>query len=563
MEQFTYDVTMFKENFENDFTYINGFMRNVHRFASRPALTCPIKEKTWTYADLNKDVNQLAHALLEDGVEHNEVVMYQLLNSPEFVFCYLAPQKIAAINCMINFKLSPGETAFLLDDSKPAVYVYDAEVKEMAVQALEMAGHKPRRVIMVDFTGTVEAPEGHVTFVDYVNGKSEENPAVNRPKHIYEEVTRLYTSGTTGRAKGVPLNNVNEILSAHDVAMHFPLSSMDKTMNMTPWFHRGGIHSGGPNPTLYVGGEVVILRNFTPRAALESVDKYGITFLVGVPAVLKMLYNAQQKNPTDLSNLKGIVTMGAPLEKADCIKFQETLTPNIFNGYGTSEAFWNTFLRPHDLPEMSGTSGRSCTDDDVAVVKVYPDRKGEPDDFVAKDSQEVGEIIVKATGKSAYAYVNNEEASKRVFYKGWIYIGDMGTWDEEEFITVVGRKNDMIVSSGENIHPIQVEETLNQHPKVEESVVVGVPDDVRGEVVVAYVIKKDPSLTPYELNKYCLDSPMLANYKVPRYYRFIEELPYTATGKKKHYVMRKQGIKDRELGLLERGTSRGQSEKVQ
>ncbi|MGV3488406.1 MAG: class I adenylate-forming enzyme family protein [Tuberibacillus sp.] len=201
---------------------------------------------------------------------------------------------------------------------------------------------------------------------------------------------------------------------------------------------------------------------------------------------------------------------------------------------------------------MAGTAGRACTDDDVAVVKVYPDRKAEPDDHVAKDGTEVGEIIVRAPGKTAYAYYNNEEASKRVFYKGWIYIGDMGTWDENEFVTVVGRKDDMIVSSGENIHPVQVEEILNQHPGVEESVVVGVPDELRGESVVAYIIKNDPSLTARDLHKYCTDHPMLADYKQPRFYRFIDELPYTATGKKKHYMMREQAIKDKELGLLER-----------
>lgn len=106
-QQFTYDVRMFKDTFENEFTYINGFMRNVHRFAGRPALTDPVRERTWTYAQLNGEVNRLAHALLGDGVGKNEVIVYQLLNSAEFVFSYLAPQKIGAINCPINFKLSP------------------------------------------------------------------------------------------------------------------------------------------------------------------------------------------------------------------------------------------------------------------------------------------------------------------------------------------------------------------------------------------------------------------------------------------------------------------------
>ncbi len=551
-ESYTYDITMFKETFEHEFTYIKGFLRNVHRFANRPAVTCPIRKRIWTYAQLNRDVNRFANALLADGVEKNDVVMYQLLNSLEFVHCYLAPQKIAAINCPINFRLSPGETAYIIDDSKPAVYVFDAEIKDTALEALAMAKHQPKRVVMVDITGEEKVPNGVIRFEEYVQPHRDSEPVIDWPMHIYDETTRLYTSGTTGMPKGVPLNSINDVLSAHDVAMHFPLSPVDKTMNMSPWFHRGGMHSGGPNPTLYVGGEIVVLRHFNPKTSLEFVEEYHLTFLIGAPPMLKMLYEVQQKTPYDLSRLKGIVTMGAPLAREDCINFQKTLTPNIFNGYGTSEAFWNTFLRPYDLPEMSGSAGRSCTDDEVRVVKMYLDRKGEPDDLVAKDGTEVGEVIVKAPAKTTYSYLNNEKESKRVFYKGWIYIGDMGTWDENEFITIVGRKNDMIVSSAENIHPVQVEEILNQHPKVKESIVVGVPDELRGQAVVAYVVKDDPTLTAEELQKYCSNHKSLANYKKPRYYRFIDELPYTATGKKRHFIIREMAVEDQKNGRFER-----------
>ncbi|MGA3085442.1 MAG: AMP-binding protein [Thermodesulfobacteriota bacterium] len=543
---------MFRETFESRFTFLNGFLRNVHRFATRPALTCPIREHTWTYPELNREANRLAHALLADGVEKNEVVMYQLLNCAEFVFCYLAPQKIAAINCPINFRLAPGETAYIIDDSKPALFVYDVEVKKNAEAALAMAKHKPRRIIMVDIWGKEPVPEGHISFPDYVRHQSEENPDTGRPTHIYDETLRLYTSGTTGQPKGVQLNNINDVLSAHDVIMHFPLNPHDKTMNMSPWFHRGGIHSGGPNPTLYVGGEVIALRQFVPTTCLEYAEKYGVTFLIGVPSMLKMLHDTLLKRTVKLTQLKGIVTMGAPLEKEACIKYQQVLTPNIFNGYGTSEAFWNTFLRPYDLPEMAGSAGRACTDDDVAVVKVYNDRRAEPDDHVAKDGLEVGEIIVRAPNKTAYSYVNNPKEKEKIFYKGWIYIADMGTWDKNEFITIVGRKDDMIISAGENIHPVQIEEILNEHPKVQESVVIGVPDELRGEVVVAYVIKADPSLTAKELNNHCNNHPMMAKFKRPRYYRFVTEIPYTATGKKIHYKVKETAIEEQKLGLFER-----------
>ena len=140
----------------------------------------------------------------------------------------------------------------------------------------------------------------------------------------------------------MPINNVNEVLSAHDVMMHFPLGPTDRTMNMTPWFHRGGIHSGGPCPTLYAGGEVVILRDFAPKRCLEYAAKYNISFLIGVPTIIAMLARTQERTPHDLSALRGIVTMGAPFEKSACEKYMKLLTPNIFNGYGTTEYCTNS-----------------------------------------------------------------------------------------------------------------------------------------------------------------------------------------------------------------------------
>ena len=551
-QNITYDVGMFKDTFENEFTYIEGFLRNVHRYKNSRALTCPVRKKSWTYSEVDREVNRLTHALLNDHVHKRDVVMYQLYNCPEFLFLYLSPLKIGAINCPINFRLSYGETAYIIDDSKPKIYFYDAAISEVAEKALNTASHKPSKVVMVDSFGSHKPFDGAISYNAYLEGESEEVPGIQRPSHIYDETTRLYTSGTTGMPKGVPLNNINEILSAHDVIMHFPLSPRDKTMNMTPWFHRGGLYSGGPNPTLYTGGEVVCLREFDPRKVLDYVQEYGLTFLIGAPVTLKGLCEEQERTPRDLRRLRGIVTMGAPLEKNSCIQFQKVLTPNIFNGYGSTEAFWNTFLRPYDLPDMAGSAGRSCTDDDVAVAKLYPDRLAEPDDHVAKDNTEVGEIIVKPTGKCAFDYINKADEAKKKFYKGWLYIGDLGTWNDEEFITVVGRKDDMIISGGENIQPVQVEEIINQCPKVLENVIVGMPDDKWGQMVVAYVVKRDSSLTADELDEFCRNHPMLARYKRPRYYSFVEKLPLTATGKKIHYKLKRQAVEDFAKGLLEK-----------
>ena len=536
---YTYDIEMFRDTFESRFTYLNGFLRNVSRFGNRPAVFDPQSGRRWTYRELNCEVNRLAHALRSDGIGKNDVVMFALLNSPEFVFFYLAAHKIGAIACPVNYRQGAGEIALVIDDSTPRVFVYDAEFGELSSEALELCQNRPAVELVVGAEESASLPAGRKRYEDYVFEQPETDPPIDFEPHIYDETTRLYTSGTTNRPKGVPINNVNEVLSAHDVMMHFPLGPTDRTMNMTPWFHRGGIHSGGPCPTLYAGGEVVILRDFAPRTCLEYAQKYEISFLIGVPTIISMLARTQERSPFDLSALRGIVTMGAPFEKSACEKYMKLLTPNIFNGYGTTETFWNTFLRPFDLPDNAGSAGRSCTDDDVRLVALHPDgSRAEPNETVLRDSKTPGEIIISSPAKSAFCYFNNEEMTKKKFYKGWLYTGDVGTWDENEFVTVSGRRDDMIVSAGENIYPAQIEAVLNDHPKVAESAVIGVPDKLRGEVVAAYIVPKDPSLTVEELKDYCTHSPMLSSYKWPRNYHIVESLPHTATGKLMHFKLR-------------------------
>ena len=547
----TYDCTMFKETFEREYTWLNGFMRNVRRFGYKPAVIDPVAKKQWTYEEFNADCNKLANALKQSGVSKNDIVFVQLYNCLPFLHFYVAAQKIGAIFNPANFNFSPGETAEIITHNRAKVYVYDTEITGTAEKAVEMSAHKPDLIIAVNsLQKDFSCPQGHLDYNRYTEKQSTDNPPVDFEPHIYDEIVRLQTSGTTGTPKGVPINNINEVLSAHDVIMHFPLNVTDITMNMTPWFHRGGLHSGGPTPTLYVGAALVIMRTFNPKVTLSYIERFGISFITGVPSILTLLASRQEKHPKNIATLKGIVTMGSPLEKEACIRFQKLLTPNIFNGYGTTESFWNTFLRPFDLPEMSGSAGRSCTDDEVRIVKVYDDKKAEPDETVPMDNETEGEVIIQCPAKSTYCYAGNEQATREKFYKGWMYTGDIGTWDKKQFITIAGRKDDMIISKGENIYPARIEEVLNLHPKVEECIVTGVPDNTRGEVLAAYIIPADSSVTVAELLEYCAASPNLSKYQTPKYYRFVPELPHTATGKKQHFIIKQQAEEDLKNGLL-------------
>lgn len=541
----------FKHIFEREYTWVEGYMRSVRKFSDKLAMFSPETGDGWTYSELNSQVNKLAHAFMEDGVGKGDVIMYQLLNCPAFVFAYVAAHKLCAVNCPTNYRLSAGEIAMNIDDSKPVVLFFEGEQADEIIQAVDMAQHKPKRLVVVDRDGSIGIP-GVISYQEYVKNRPEEEPVIPYEHNIYDETTRLYTSGTTGRQKGVPLTSINEVLSSHDVMIHFPMNHTDKTMNTTPWFHRGGLHCAGPCPTLYAGATLYIMRKFNADKCLEYVEKYGLTFIIGVPTVLESLSDSQDRNGRDLSSLRGVVTMGSALERAACIRYQKTLTPNIFNGYGTTETFWNTFLRPFDLPEFAGTAGGSCVDDEVRVVRIFDDRRGEPDELAAMDGTEVGEVIIKSPAKSPYAYFNNEAESEKKFHKGFIYTNDLATWTDNRYVTIVGRKDDMIISSGENIYPTQVEEVLNSHPKVKDCIVTAAPDKMRGELVTAYIVREDMALSYEELDEFCKESPMIANYKRPRYYRFINEIPLNVTGKKLHYKAKQMAAEDLRNGFLYR-----------
>jgi len=546
----TYDDTMFIDTFEHEYTWLNGFRRNVRRFSSRFAVIDPERNLTLTYGELDEECNRFANALQEYGVGKDDVVMAALRNSPAFVFAYIAPRKIGSIVLAANFNLASSEMALLINHNKPKVIIYSANICSVVMEAISLCEYKPELLILADNIEDIDVPLGHVSYCDFVKDKKTSEPKINFRPHIYDEVLRLCTSGTTALPKCVPLNDINEVLSAHDVIMHYPLDFHDVTLNMTPWFHRGGCHSGGLCPSLYVGCSILVMRKFQPMNVLDWVEKYKISFLMGAPANLEMLCRVQERKPHDLSGVKGIITMGAPLSKTGCERFMNVLTKNIFNGYGTTETFWNSFLRPYDLPDGAGSTGGSCLDDEVRVVKIYEGRRAEPDDMVAHDNCSEGEIIIFCPEKTTYSYYKDDDMARNKFYKGWMYTGDCGSWDDHWRITVKGRRDDMIIVSGENIYPSQIEEAIMQHPKVRDCAVTALSDTLRGQAVCAYVVPNDPSLSVDEIGQFCSDTTLLSKYKRPRYFAIVDSIPYTATGKKIHHALMERAEQDLKSGIL-------------
>lgn len=549
----TYNDAMFKDTFEHEYTWLSGFLRNVKRYGKNRAVIDPETNSEWTYEALNAEANRLARALSDSGIRKNDVVMIALRNCPAFAFAYAGARKAGAILLAANCNLASGEMAQLIDHNRPQIVIYSANIRQTAEEAQKKCAFKPQLFVLADNIEHEHIPQGHISYEQFVNGKPAEEAALSFRPHIYDEVIRLCTSGTTSLPKCVPVNDINEVLTAHDVIMHCALNSRDVTLNMTPWFHRGGCHAAGPGPVFYAGGAVAVMRNFRPNHALEWISSYSVTYLIGAPANISMISKAQKKHSFSLSSLRGIIAMGSPLAKDDCIEYMETLTPNIFNGYGTTETFWNSLLTPADLPENAGSAGVSSIDDEIRVVKLYEGKRAEPEETVPHDEKTEGEVIIKSPAKSTYAYFNSKQNEAEKFYKGWMYTGDTATWNKSCFITIKGRKDDMIIVSGENMYPSQIEEALNSHLKIKDSAVTSVPDKIRGQAVAAYIVPEEhETITAQEIALFCSECPLLSKYKKPRFFRLVTEIPMTATGKKKHSVLRQMALEDFHAGKFQK-----------
>jgi acyl-CoA synthetase (AMP-forming)/AMP-acid ligase II len=543
-------ISSLKSQFEREFDSLTAFERNARRFGAKVAVSDPVLNKTWTYAQLNDHANKLANALRADGLQKGDVLTVILFNSFEFIVCYLASEKVGSIFNPLNYNWSQAELAYAFDDSRPKILIYDAEIVDLIAKAYDYADEKkayaPKKTIVVGEPAT--NPLESVAFESYYADASAEQLERAEDVTIFDEIVRLYTSGTTGRAKGVPISRLNEAMSTHEVAMRYPIHSKDVTINTTPWFHRGGFH-GGMTPSLHLGCEIVILRQFNATTCLKNIQRRRVTILLGVPSAAVMIARKQETYQAEIRSVRLLVMMGSDLEKATYVYLQGMFPKvDFINSYGTTETFLNTFLDSTDLPEKAGTAGRASADDDVFLVEPIEDGFGDPKNLVAKDGKSLGEVVIRCSHKGPDAYYNKPEVSAKKFHNGYVYTGDLATWDADEYISIVGRKDDMMISAGENIYPQPIEEAICSHPLVADCIVVPVSEMTRGQALCAYIARKSPDLTVRELLKFCLECPTLSAFTTPRYYKFVDELPYTASGKKMRYVLRAKAPDDLKNG---------------
>lgn len=477
-----------------------------------------------TYEEFDQRVNQVANAFRDRGIRAGDRVAMVLKNTVEFPVTLFASYKIGAAPVPLNFMLAEDNFRYIFDDVDPAIVVYDDEFADPIQGAIHDA------IRPLDSVCVGSSPEGSVSFESLADQGSTE-----APPEIPDDPGRisyiLFTSGTTGKPKGV---TITQRTANHRIQEGFATTNVSPStvsLQLSPWFHAGGLGTT-LHPTLCGGGTMLVTTDWEPENVVEYVDEYGVTFMVCVPTVAQRIANLDDIDEYDLSSLEFLLCQGSPLSEELANNIIENVTPNLYNGYGTTETLYDVQLRPKDLPEQCGAAGSPGPAKMIRVVEHRQDGKADPDEVV--EVGEEGEIISKGEAIMDY-YFGNKEATEDAKQDGWFYTDDLGFINEDGFLTITGRADDMILSGGELVSPIEVEETLEQHEDVETAVVVGAPDEEWGQRVKAIVVG---DASHDELEAFCKEHESLADYKRPREYETVSAIERTATGKKQRFKYR-------------------------
>lgn len=498
------------------------FRQAAERFPGHLALV--FEDRRWTYAQWYARVSRFAQALSELGVRPTDRVAFYVSTSEHSVTTYFACQLLGAVAVPLNFRLSPGEVAYVLQDSGARVLVYGRYLAENAlkVQARVRSVHD-----YISCSYDEEAvPDGHLHFETL----AEQTQDQCRPCPIAsgDQLSALvYTSGTTGRPKGVMHSHANDVSIAMNCVMEYSLSHRDVALHIAPLYHVGGMQAFFI-PHLLVGGTNVVLGRYDAVRTLETIERERVTTLFAVPTqIQEMLFHPQFRD-YQTGHLRMITTGGAAIAATTMERVINEFCPNIFNGYGMTEASLTLLLHPEDALSHLGSCGKPTLISDCRIIRSVADGDAQPHDSV--DTGEVGQLIVR--GPQAMAgYWNNPHETGRKLKAGWLYTGDLFSRDAEGFFHFHGRADDMIVSGGENIYPREVEEILYRCPGVQEASVVGLPDPKWGSVVTAFVVRGDPGLTAQAIDRFCRSSGDLAPYKRPKRIVFLDSLPTNPSGK--------------------------------
>lgn len=474
-------------------------------------------DRRYTYREFNRKINKLAVSLQKLGINKGDRVVIILKNRLENVALYWAIQKIGAIFTPINFRLSPEEVAYCIDNAEAKAVVYEPISENAALN-----GNFKQKPVFISVLG---AKGGDDTYENMINHHDEDYIVPKVDMNDY--CLMLYTSGTTGKPKGVPRTHMNEYSAATAHIIQNRYHTHESTIGVMPLYHTMGMRSLVSMALL--NGKIVMLPDYDAEDTLNILEKEEITCIYLIPTILHDLVNHKNFDRYNLRKIKKIGYAGAAMTTDLTRKCFEKFKPEVFvNHYGSTEVY--TFSICDYLDLKPGSAGKAGFHQQIRVVTPDPEGNSTPEDIVGVG--EPGEIIVNIDSLESFkGYWKRPDANRKVIRNGWYFTGDMGKIDEDGDLYVIGRLDDMIISGGENIHPLEVEDVIAEHPDVEEVTVVGIPDSRWGERVVAFVVSKSKYLKPEKLNEFCKESEKLANFKRPREYIFVDAIPKSPVGK--------------------------------
>ncbi|MDQ0341012.1 2-furoate---CoA ligase [Caldalkalibacillus uzonensis] len=470
-----------------------------------------------SYEELNTHACRLAAGLQSLGITQGDRIVLIMKNRMEMVIFYWAVQKIGAVFTPINFRLSADEVRYCIQDADAKAVVYEPVSEDVVLEATKEA--RPLLISVLGAQGTE---------LTYEQLLETDVRGFQQPQITDEEIClMLYTSGTTGRPKGVPRSHKNEYGAALAHIIQNQYIRHESTIGVMPLYHTMGMRS--LLSTMFLNGKLVMIPDYDAALTLKILADEKISCVYLVPTIIHDLIHHPDFEQYDLSALKKVGYAGAPMTTTLIDKCFEKIKPDVFvNHYGSTEVY--TFSICDYLDRKPGSAGKAGFHQQLQVVTPDPEGKSKPSDIVSPG--EPGEIIVNTKSIEAFkGYWNKPDATRKAIRDGWYFTGDMGVIDEEGDLYVVGRVDDMIISGGENIHPLEVEDVIAKHPKVFEVAVVGLPHERWGQEVTAFVVAKDNTLTAEELDQFCKSSSDLANFKRPKKYVFISEIPKSPVGK--------------------------------
>jgi fatty-acyl-CoA synthase len=514
--------------------------RSTAVFRERPAVIDGAR--SYSYAELGQRVRRLASALRGAGVKRTDRVAFLAPNAPPLLEAHFGVPMAGVVLVAINIRLSADEVAYILDHSGSRMLFAGVEFAPLVAQVRERLG----RDLPVVWLSTV--PDGEELAADARPGDLAYEVFLATGSHAPLDwsldpdegedatISINYTSGTTGRPKGVMYHHRGAYLNALGELITAGLATDSVYLWTLPMFHcNGWCYSWA---VVAAGGTQLCLRAFDPGRVWELIREAGVTHLCGAPTVLIALANHPAASAGPLSRPLRVVTAAAP-PSPTIIAQMEALGAAITHVYGLTETYG-----PHTVcawhPEWDGLSleqrARLKSRQGVAYVIADPLRVVDEEmRDVPADGQTLGEVVMRGNNVMK-GYYRDSEATARAFRGGWFHSGDLGVMHPDGYIELRDRAKDIIISGGENISTIEVEQVIFQHPAVLDCAVIGVPDDHWGEAPKAFVVlRPGTSLEEAELIAFCRER--IAHFKVPRAIEF-GDLPKTSTGKTQKYVLR-------------------------